>query len=68
MPDNLPKLAYSIPEFCEASSLKKSFVYAEIANGRLKTRKAGRRTIILPDDARAYFASLEKEQAMTDAG
>ena len=58
------KLAYSIPEFQEQIPLKsKSFIYEEIAKGRLKTIKAGRRRFITHEAARAYIRLLESEAA-----
>jgi len=56
------KLAYSIPEFQEQIPLKsRSFIYTEIARGRLKTIKAGRRRLITHEAARAYIRLLESE-------
>jgi hypothetical protein len=52
------KLAYSIPEFAEGAGLGRSFIYEEIKAGRLKVRKAGRRSIIIHDEGRAYLQSL----------
>lgn len=40
------KLAYSIPEAAAAVSIGRSKVYALIAEGRLETRKIGKRTLI----------------------
>ena len=54
----LEKLAYSIPEFCEVSNLKRSTVYKEIKAGKLIARKARGRTIILPTDGDNYLLSL----------
>ena len=46
--DNLTstKLAYSIPEAAAAVSIGRSKLYALIAEGRLETRKIGKRTVI----------------------
>lgn len=41
-----PKLAYSIKEACQASSLGRTTLYAHIKAGRLKTVKVGGRTLI----------------------
>lgn len=51
-------LALSIDDFCARSGLRKSHVYAEVRLGRLRARKAGRRVVILVDDARAYLEQL----------
>ncbi len=40
------KLAYSIKEAAQASSLGKSTIYNHIAAGKLETRRVGGRTII----------------------
>ena len=53
-----PKLAYSINEFAETSSLSRTKIYIEIKKGRLKARKLGKRTIITLSDATAYFNLL----------
>lgn len=50
------KLAYSIREACEASSLGRTSIYAAIAAGRLSARKVGGRTIILADSLHALLA------------
>ena len=52
------KLAYSVEEFGAVAGLGRTKLYAEIGAGRLRARKAGKRTIILAEDARAYLASL----------
>lgn len=52
---NSPKLAYSIREACEASSLGRSTVYAHIAAGRLQFRKIGGRTVIPADSLHAFI-------------
>lgn len=47
MDKNTPaKLAYSIAEAAAAVSIGRSKVYALIAEGRLETRKIGKRTVI----------------------
>ena len=40
------KLAYSIPEAAAAISIGRSKIYALIAEGRIETRKIGKRTVI----------------------
>jgi hypothetical protein len=54
------KIAYSIPEFLAACSLGRTFVYQEISAGRLRARKAGRRTLIDAAEARRWFATLQE--------
>lgn len=56
------KLAYSINEFCEAVSIGRNKTYIEIKEGRLKTVKIGRRTVIRREDAEAWLNSMEDMQ------
>jgi excisionase family DNA binding protein len=51
-------IGLSIPQACESSGLGRTKLYAAIKSGELTARKAGRRTIILPDDLRRYLESL----------
>lgn len=43
------KIAYSIREACEASSLGRTTVYSHIMSGRLESVRIGGRRIILAD-------------------
>jgi len=43
---NNSKLAYSIPEAATAISIGRSKLYELIAEGRVETRKIGKRTVI----------------------
>jgi hypothetical protein len=52
------RLAYSIAEFCVAARIGQSLAYAEIAAGRLKVVRVGRRTLVPVDAAKAWLASL----------
>jgi excisionase family DNA binding protein len=45
IPEN-PKLAYSIPAAAAAISIGRSKLYELIAEGRVETRKIGKRTVI----------------------
>ncbi len=56
--DGPSKQAHSIDWVCEDSDLGRTFIYNEIKAGRLIARKAGRRTINLDSDYRAYLAAL----------
>ena len=56
IPDNLPKLAYSVREACHATSLGRTTVFAHIAAGRLKAHRIGSRRVILADSLRAFIA------------
>lgn len=55
---NRHKLAYTIPELVSASGAGRSKIYEEIAAGRLKVRKLGKRTLALHEDATAWLQSL----------
>jgi excisionase family DNA binding protein len=56
----VPKLAYSIREACQTSSLGRTTIYAHIAAGRLPVVKVGGRTLI---PAAALEALLAGEEA-----
>lgn len=56
----LPKVAYSIEEAAEVTSLSRAFIYAEWQAGRGPTRaKVGKRTIITDESLRSWLRSLE---------
>jgi hypothetical protein len=59
----LPRRGYSIPDFCETYDVCRSKAYQEIAAGRLKARKAGRRMIIATEDAEDWFGKLPRIEA-----
>ena len=52
------RFAYSIEEVTKVTGLGRSYIYEEIRDGRLRIRKAGRRSLVLPDDLKAWLASL----------
>lgn len=52
------KVAFSINEFCEAFGVKRDLAYDEIKAGKLKIRKAGRRTLIRAVDACQWLDNL----------
>lgn len=58
--DNLtaPKPALSVDEATAETPFSRSFLYAEMAAGRLLSRKAGRRRIILRADLDAWLDAL----------
>ena len=57
------KLAYSIAGAVEASGLSRAYIYEHIKGGRLKTIKAGRRTLVLAEDLRAWLSGFRSEAA-----
>jgi hypothetical protein len=54
----LDRLAYSFSSFCNAAEIGQTLAYDEIAAGRLKVVRVGRRTLIPVEAARAWLASL----------
>jgi excisionase family DNA binding protein len=50
--------AFSIPEFCRRYGIGRTNAYQEIAAGRLRAVKVGRRTLITQDAAESWLASL----------
>lgn len=54
-PQQPPKIAYSIREACQASSLGKTTLYSHIAAGRLKAKRVGGRTIIPAESLKALI-------------
>lgn len=54
------KLALTINELVEATSLSRTRIYEEIRNGRLTVTKCGRRSLIRVETARAWLQALEK--------
>jgi hypothetical protein len=54
---------YSIAGFCAVYGICRSLAYVEIREGRLKARKAGRRTLIAAEDAELWFSNLARVKA-----
>ncbi len=52
------KFALSLEEFAESHSVSRTTVYKEIAAGRLKVSKVGRRTIVTLEQAAEWRASV----------
>jgi hypothetical protein len=50
--------AYSVNRFCKDFGIGRSLAYREIAAGRLRIRKVGRRTLIAGSDAVSWFEAL----------
>lgn len=61
--DKALALGYTIKEFCTLAGVGRSFVYEQIAEGRLRAVKAGSRTLIRCGDAAAYLDALPAFQA-----
>jgi excisionase family DNA binding protein len=65
------KRAISIREFCKCYGIGRTTAYDEIADGRLRAIKVGRKTLIPLDDAEAWLASrppLARGMACRDRG
>lgn len=52
------KIAYTIPEAAEASSLGQTSIYKAIKEGRLRIEKYGTRTIVRRIDLAAFLRNL----------
>ena len=55
---NHPPLAISVDEAARRAGVGRGFLYQEISKGRLRARKAGRRTLITVEDHSAWLESL----------
>jgi len=51
-------IALQIPDAVKISGLGRSSIYKAIQEGRLPIRKAGKRTLILSEDLRAFIGDL----------
>ena len=60
--------AYTIDDFCRLHRVGRTFTYQEIAAGRLKIRKAGRKTLIFPEDAAEWRESLPSGTSVNRGG
>ena len=58
MAENTRKIALSIRECTVLVGVGRSFLYNEIAAGRLVAKKAGRRTIVSRDDLSDWLSRL----------
>ncbi|GMV28576.1 MAG: hypothetical protein AMXMBFR59_07010 [Rhodanobacteraceae bacterium] len=54
----VPKLAYTVREFCVSSGIGRSRIYELIAAGKLKTVKLGRSRLITAEAANEFVAGL----------
>jgi excisionase family DNA binding protein len=48
----------SISEACAFAGIGRTKIYQAIADGSLKARKCGKRTLVLRDDLREFLSSL----------
>ena len=60
--------ALSISDACEMVGVGRTTIYAAIAEGRLKARKLGRRTLILRDDLTHFLVALPEIKRTSRGG
>lgn len=63
----LVPLALSVAEAVRVSGLGRTSIYGAIADGKLKIRKAGRRTLIELEVLRAFISGLPEAPGSRDA-
>ena len=56
------KIAYSVEEISEQTTLSKAFLRNEIRAGKLKVKRCGRRVLILKDDFMNYLNGESKDE------
>jgi len=61
------RIAYSPEEASKLVSLGRTTIFQEIKAGRLRARKAGKKTIILDDDLREYARNLPKREISAES-
>lgn len=59
MEEKKARLSYSIDEFCQATGMSRTSVYAAIGDGSLASIKHGKRRLITANAAQAFLARLE---------
>jgi excisionase family DNA binding protein len=52
------RLAHSIADVAKIASIGRSLLYQQIAEGRLRVRKVGRRSLVFDADLKAWLAAL----------
>lgn len=52
--------ALSVEAFCRLYGIGRTHFYQEVKAGRIPVRKAGKRTLVLKEDAEAWLAALPK--------
>jgi excisionase family DNA binding protein len=53
-----PRLVHSIADVTKIVGLGRTFIYQQIDEGRLRVRKAGRRTVVFDADLKAWLAAM----------
>lgn len=57
-----PKMAYSVNEISEQTTLSKPFLRNEIRAGRLKVNRFGSRVLVLAENLQAYLRGEKNEK------
>ncbi len=60
----MERIAYSINEVVELTGVSRSRLYELIAAGELRTRKLGRRTLVLSADLTQWLSSLPERDEL----
>lgn len=55
------RVADTVNEFCEALRIGRTFFYSEVKAGKIKIRKAGRKTLVPRSEREAYLIRLAGE-------
>lgn len=55
------KMAYSVEEISEQTTLSKAFVRNEITAGNLKAQRFGRRVLVLNEDLQNYLRKVTNQ-------
>ena len=58
----IPRLAFSVPDACQALSISRQTLYDLIGSGRLRSYKEGKRRFISQAAMLAYIADRERQQ------
>ena len=59
----LAKFAYRITEACTATGLSRSFLYEQMAEGKLRAFKVGSRTLIATEDLLSWFEAYKTKSS-----
>jgi excisionase family DNA binding protein len=62
------QLAFSLSSVCKLADIGRTALYEEIAAGKLRAVKRGRRTLILADDLRRWLDALPAVQPNSVGG
>jgi excisionase family DNA binding protein len=60
------QLAHTISDVAKCACIGRTLIYSEIASGRLKAHKVGRRTVILNADLLAWLKALPAFRSTAD--